>query len=177
MTRTGMARTGMARRLIALLVLALAVPAAGIAQTTDPAPDPAMTDPAVAPDCAAEFAALDTDGNGYVSAAESPSYAARAAVDGMTAGAEGLSQDDHLAICGSDSWSNATPQAGAPFEGANSFTEDQARERAVAWNVTDVSALVQDEQGIWRGTGMVAGNAVSVAIDYRGNVVTTPTNK
>lgn len=61
-----------------------------------------------------------------------------------------------------------------PIEGANSFTEEQARDRALSWNVTDVSALVLDDKGVWRGIGKLDSSDVSVAVDFKGNMVTTP---
>lgn len=159
----------------ALLVTALALPAAALAQDTNTTGGTTGATTAegnldgtlAAPDCAGEFTTLDADANGYLSEAESPRDHARASVDGVTMGGEGLDRDQFIQLCGA-------PEAGAPFEGANSFTEDQARERALAWNVTDVTGLTLDDQGIWRGTGIVGGEAVSVAIDFKGNVVTTP---
>jgi len=58
-----------------------------------------------------------------------------------------------------------------PFPGANSFTESQARSRIEEHGVTAVTGLKKDDQGIWRGTGMKNGKSVSVALDYKGNVV------
>lgn len=149
-------------------------------QETAPDQDPASgtnetTDALNRPDCEGDFRNLDTDGNGFISEQESAREHARAAIDGVQLSQNGLGRDDYLRLCNSQQWSQTTPEAGAPFEGENSFTEEQARERAVAWNVTEVSALVLDERGIWRGTGRVSGNEVQVAVDYRGNVVTTPT--
>lgn len=129
---------------------------------------------APAPDCEAQFTALDADTNGYLTEAEAPREFARARVDAMTPEANGISKVAFLEMCGSENWTQKTPEEGAPFEGANSFTEEQARDRAVAWNVTEVSALTLDEKGVWRGTGKVDGADVSVAVDYKGNVVTTP---
>src|SRR5690606_29555966 len=97
---------------------------------------------------------------------------ARARIDGVELQEQGISKEEYLSLCGSSEWIEHTPEEGAPFEGANSFTEEQARDRAVAWNVTEVSPLIKDEEGIWRGTGKVDGAPVSVAIDYKGNVVT-----
>lgn len=163
-----------------LLLATLAAPSAVLAQdsTLPAAPDAATADSTTmagtAPDCEDEFTTLDADANGYLSEAESPRDHARASVDGVAAGSDGLDRDQFLQLCNAPAWAQDTPEAGAPFEGANSFTEEQAQERAIAWNVTDVSALTKDDQGIWRGTGMVGGKAVSVAVDYKGNVVTTP---
>jgi len=58
-----------------------------------------------------------------------------------------------------------------PLPGANSFTEVQARERIEAKGFTSVSGLKKDNQSIWRGTAMKDGQPVSVALDYKGNVV------
>jgi hypothetical protein len=58
-----------------------------------------------------------------------------------------------------------------PLAGANSFTEDQARERIAEAGFQDVKALKQDDKGVWRGQAMKSGAQVSVALDYRGNVV------
>jgi hypothetical protein len=67
----------------------------------------------------------------------------------------------------------ATPQprnATAPVEGANSFTEAQAKKRIeeAGFSVTD---LKKDDNGIWMATGVKDGKSVSVALDYQGNVV------
>lgn len=69
----------------------------------------------------------------------------------------------------------ATPDdknATAPVEGANSFTEDQAKERLVAAGYTDVTGLKLDDKGVWRGTATKDGKSVNVALDYQGNIVT-----
>jgi putative membrane protein len=63
------------------------------------------------------------------------------------------------------------PEPGAPFEGANSFTEGQAQDRILAAGYTNVSALRRDDKGIWRGTAHSQGKEVNVAVDYKGNVV------
>lgn len=62
----------------------------------------------------------------------------------------------------------ANPEA--PLPGANSFTEAQARERIAEKGYTEVSALVKDENGIWRGKATMAGKAVDVQVDFKGNV-------
>lgn len=151
-----------------LLVTALALPMPALSQTSATEGSAPQT-----PDCAGEFTTLDADANGYLSETESPRDYARASIDGATIGKEGLGQDQFLQICSQPAWGQAVEE-GAPLEGANSFTEEQARERALAWNVNDVTGLMLDDQGIWRGKGTVGGKAVSVAIDFKGNVVTTP---
>ena len=64
-----------------------------------------------------------------------------------------------------------TPNAPAPVEGANSFTEEQARERIEAAGFTGVADLKLDDQGIWQATAMKDGKSMPVAMDYQGNVV------
>lgn len=58
-----------------------------------------------------------------------------------------------------------------PFPGANSFTEEQAREHIAKAGYAEVSNLKLDKQGIWRGTGTKEGQQFQVALDYRGNIV------
>lgn len=60
----------------------------------------------------------------------------------------------------------------APVEGANSFTEEQAKERITEAGYTDVAGLTLDDKGVWRGTAMKDGKSVNVALDYQGNIVT-----
>jgi hypothetical protein len=61
---------------------------------------------------------------------------------------------------------------GAPAAGSNSFTETQAKARIEAAGYSNVSPLVKDKDGIWRGTATKGGTAgVNVALDYQGNVV------
>ena len=59
----------------------------------------------------------------------------------------------------------------APVAGANSFTEGQARARMEQSGFANISGLKQDNQGIWRATGMKHGKSSNVALDYQGNVV------
>jgi hypothetical protein len=61
--------------------------------------------------------------------------------------------------------------SGAPLEGANSFTEAQARQRISDAGYKDVGPLKKDDQGIWRGEAKKNGAAVSVAVDFKGNIV------
>lgn len=60
----------------------------------------------------------------------------------------------------------------APVEGANSFTEAQAAERIAAAGYTEVTGLTLDDKGIWNASAKKDGAAVSVQMDYQGNVVT-----
>lgn len=58
-----------------------------------------------------------------------------------------------------------------PISGANSFTEGQARARMQDSGFAQVSDLKLDNQGIWRGKAMRDGKNVTVALDFKGNVV------
>ena len=168
------------RKLLGVGLLALALAGNAIAQETTPAPDTTTTKAtdaapatATAPDnCNAQFSALDTDASGTLTETEAPQIYARSRVDDMTIAETGFTQDEFLAACAGNTYSRTEPEAGAPFDGANSFTEGQAQDRAIAWGVMGVSALIKDDQGIWRGTGTVDGASVAVAVDYKGNVVT-----
>ena len=155
-------------------------PAAEAPAVEPPAVETPMNSPETAATsaaaCIAEFQSLDTDGNLALSEAEAPAALARARVDGMTIGENGLSQEDYNRLCENKDWYDYAPEEGAPFEGANSFTENQARDRILSWSFTDVSALTKDDQGIWRGTAKQEGKEVAIAVDYKGNVVATPQN-
>ncbi|NRF07509.1 hypothetical protein [Agrobacterium pusense] len=59
----------------------------------------------------------------------------------------------------------------APVEGANSFTEDQAKDRIEKAGYTGLKDLKKDDRGVWNATGMKDGKTVSIALDYQGNIV------
>lgn len=128
--------------------------------------------PMTAAECDSQYTSMDADANGSLSEAEAPQAFARARVDNATIADGKLSKDAYIASCSRGTYVAATPEDGAPFDGANSFTMGQAQDRAVAWGVTEVSELKLDDKGVWRGTGKVNGAAVSVAVDFKGNVVT-----
>ena len=60
---------------------------------------------------------------------------------------------------------------GAPAAGANSFTEGQAKSHIEGAGYSNVSGLVKDKDGIWRGKASKGGATVDVGLDYQGNVV------
>lgn len=64
-----------------------------------------------------------------------------------------------------------TNNPGAPAAGANSFTEAQAKSRIEGAGYSNVSGLVKDKDGIWRGKASKGGTTVAVGLDYQGNVV------
>ncbi|MGX9964081.1 hypothetical protein ACVFYP_12175 [Roseomonas sp. F4] len=59
-------------------------------------------------------------------------------------------------------------------QGANSFTEGQARSRITDAGFADVQGLSLDDQGIWRGRAMRNGQQTGVGLDYQGNIAATP---
>jgi hypothetical protein len=67
--------------------------------------------------------------------------------------------------------SRNTNNPGAPAGGANSFTEGQAKSRIEGAGYSNVSGLVKDKDGIWRGKASKEGKTVDVGLDYKGNVV------
>jgi hypothetical protein len=65
-----------------------------------------------------------------------------------------------------------TTNPNAPVEGANSFTESQARSRIESRGYTNVTNLKKDDKGVWRGRAMMKGKQVNVSLDFQGNVTT-----
>ena len=63
-----------------------------------------------------------------------------------------------------------SPQPSAPVKGANSFTETQAVERLKEKGFGEVTGLVKDDDGIWRGKATKDGKPVDVSLDFQGNV-------
>lgn len=61
--------------------------------------------------------------------------------------------------------------AAAPVQGANSFTEAQAKDRIEKSGFTAVSALKKDANGVWQGTAAKDGVTKDVMLDFKGNVV------
>ena len=65
---------------------------------------------------------------------------------------------------------STTQNPAAPVAGANSFTEGQAKSRIEAAGYTDISGLMKDKDGIWRGKASKGGTMMTVSLDYQGNV-------
>jgi hypothetical protein len=138
----------------------------------------AMTVPAYAAmtdeQCQSAWVAADTNKDGMLDANESARYLAALRVLNKPMATDAkLDQATFLADCKAGYFDTASVEAGAPFEGANSFTEGQAQDRVVAAGFTAVSPLTKDDKGIWRGTAESQGKKVNVAVDYKGNVVTS----
>lgn len=80
----------------------------------------------------------------------------------------GTAPSDNQTVAASSAKTDAqTP----PLAGANSFTETQAKDRIQKAGFNNVSSLSKDPQGVWRGKAQKSGQEVSIALDYRGNVV------
>ena len=127
----------------------------------------AMTDA----ECASAWTKADANGDGIVSAPEGSRYLASLRVAEKPVAEGKLSQAVFLEHCKSGHFNAVKAEAGAPISGANSFTEAQASDRALAAGLTSISALKKDDKGVWRGTGADGSKNVNVAIDYKGNVV------
>ena len=132
------------------------------------APSLAATDA----DCTAMWVQADANGDGTLSGGEADRYSAWMRVANKSVPEDGvITQAAFLENCKSDVFVTASVEEGAPFKGANSFTENQAKDRIIAAGFGTVSALAKDDDGIWRGTAMKDGKTVNVAVDYKGNVV------
>ena len=66
----------------------------------------------------------------------------------------------------------AERETAAPADGANSFTEDQARDHAAKAGYSGVGTLSKASDGTWQGPATKDGASVTVVVDYQGNVTT-----
>ena len=123
-------------------------------------------------ECQAMWTKADVNKDGVLSDTESLRYAAAMRVNDKKASADGrIDQAAFLEACKADVYATRQADAGAPLKGANSFTEGQAKDRALSHGLTDVGALKKDDDGIWRGGAKQDGKSVEVAVDFKGNVV------
>jgi hypothetical protein len=125
-------------------------------------------------ECQDMWKKADANADGVLSDAESARYGALMRIGNKTYATEGrITQAEFMEACKADVYAPRKADAGAPLKGANSFTEGQAKDRAVAQGLANVSSLKKDDDGIWRGVADQGGKSVQIAIDYKGNVVTT----
>jgi hypothetical protein len=123
-------------------------------------------------DCAAQWKSADGNSDGVLVGPEADRYLAYYRVRAQVTPTDGrIDQKTFMQACQSDVFMAKAPDADAPLKGANSFTEAQAKDRALAAGLGSVSSLVKDGDGIWRGSAMKDGKAVKVAVDFKGNVV------
>lgn len=123
-------------------------------------------------ECAMMWKQADANGDGTLNGGEADRYMAmmRVAQKPMAPDMT-MTESVFQESCKTDMFKTASTDEGAPLEGANSFTEDQAKDRVVATGMTTPATLVKDDKGIWRGTAMKNGKSVDVAVDFKGNVV------
>jgi putative membrane protein len=127
-------------------------------------------------ECQAMWTKADVNNDGVLSDAEAQRYAAAMRVHDRKASADGrIDQAAFLDACKADIYTSRPTDPGAPLKGANSFTEGQAKDRALSHGMTDVGALKKDDDGIWRGPAAQDGKPVQIAVDFKGNVVTQAT--
>jgi hypothetical protein len=126
-------------------------------------------------ECQAMWTKADANHDGVLSDAEAMRYAAAMRVREAKISAEGkINEAAFMEACKGDVYATPAPDPGAPLKGANSFTEGQAKDRAIAHGATDVGSLTKDDNGVWRGAAKQDGKAAQVAVDYKGNVVFQP---
>ena len=135
----------------------------------------AMVTPALAmttAECKTEWTKADANKDGVLTGAEAERYLAAMRVGNKSLAADAKLDDAmFMKQCEAGMFTAAKMEVGAPLAGANSFTENQAKDRAVAAGFTDVTALVKDADGIWRGTAKSGDKSVKIAVDFKGNVV------
>ena len=123
-------------------------------------------------ECAAMWNDIKKSNNDVLSDSESSRYAAAMRVRDYKLPADGkVTRQTFIDACKADVFVASTPDSGAPLKGANSFTEGQAKDRALARGFTSVSDLKKDGDGIWRGSAMLDGKTTQIAVDFKGNVV------
>jgi hypothetical protein len=144
-------------------LFAVAALAAGLAC----APAYAMTDA----ECAAALTKADANADGTVTEAEGGRYFAALRIADKSTTDGKLSKAVFLDHCKAGVFNLTKTEAGAPLPGANSFTENQAKDRLLAAGYVNVSALAKDTNGVWRGTGSDGAKSLKVAVDFKGNVV------
>jgi hypothetical protein len=123
-------------------------------------------------ECATMWKQADANSDGALNGAETDRYMAMMRVANKTMSADGtMTETLFQENCKTDIFKTASVDEGAPLEGANSFTEAQAKDRVMANGMAMPATMTKDDKGIWRGTAMKDGTSVKVAVDYKGNVV------
>ncbi|WP_421996654.1 PepSY domain-containing protein [Reyranella sp.] len=122
--------------------------------------------------CAAEWKSADGNGDGELVGPEAERYLAYYRVRAQVEPVQGrIGREEFMRACRNDVFMAKAPDDGAPLKGANSFTEEQAKDRAKAAGYSSIASLKKDGDGVWRGNGMKDGKATDIAVDYKGNVV------
>lgn len=132
------------------------------------APALAMTDA----ECTTMWKQADANKDGLLNGTEADRYLAMMRLANKSMGADGaINQAIFLENCKADVFKVSVVEPEAPLAGANSFTEAQAKDRVVATGLMMPSPMTKDANGVWRGTATKDGKTVSIAVDYKGNVV------
>ncbi len=122
--------------------------------------------------CTTLWKIADVNSDGKLSGTEGDRYLAMMRIANQTTGADGtMTETVFQESCKTDFFKIAEADIGAPLAGANSFTETQAKDRVVAHGFSMPVTLVMDDRGVWRGATMQDGKSMTVAVDYKGNVV------
>ena len=124
-------------------------------------------------DCVAAWTKADQNQDGFIQETEASRYFASLRVANKQVSEGRMTQAVFLEHCKAGLFTTAKVDAGAPLAGANSFTEAQAKDRVLAAGYGNISALVKDDNGIWRGTATDGPKQVKISVDYKGNVVAT----
>ncbi len=123
-------------------------------------------------ECTSMWKIADINSDGTLTGSEGDRYLAMMRIANQTTGADGsLTETLFQESCKTDIFMLADIEAGAPLTGANSFTENQAKDRVVANGWMMPAVMTKDVNGIWRGSSMKDGKSINVAVDYKGNVV------
>ena len=148
----------LAAEVVGLITLVFAVGAAAPAMAASEA------------ECSALFRRPDVYASGRLSAA----YSKALMESGRWVAADGTVDRTTITngcIAGAFDLLIAALEGGAPFVGDSTYSESQARGVIERGGFTSVSNLRKDDQGIWRAAASRAGTPVTIALDYRGNLV------
>ncbi len=140
---------------------------AGIGVALAVTPAAAMSDS----ECIAAWTKADANRDGFIQESEAARYFAALRVASKPVAADRMTQAVFVEHCKAGLFTTAKIDAGAPLPGANSFTEAQAMDRVIAAGFANVAGLKKDANGVWRGTAMEGTKQVTVAVDFKGNVV------
>ena len=124
-------------------------------------------------DCAAQWKSADGNGDGVLVGPEAERYLAYYRVRAQVTPTDGrITQKTFMQACENDVFMAKAPEAGAPIKGANSFTEAQAKDRAMAAGLTSVVLAGQGRRRhLARHRHEGRQEPSKIAVDFKGNVV------
>jgi hypothetical protein len=132
---------------------------------------PPIASPMTEAECSSVFRAADINADGVLSDTEGLRYFAAIRVAHKPIPTAPMSQAAFMESFNAGVFTAALIDTGAPLPGANSFTVAQAKDRAMAASLTNVSALTKDDKSVWRGTASDGARGINVAVEFKGNVV------